>query len=134
MNRGGGPFEAFSITGGTVYRGPIAALDGQYVFADFGGGDDPFFSPLWSFQFDPFTGTVSKLTDWSIDIVGGGLLNRVLGFGTDGFGNLYLSDATGTVYAVTRVAIPLPPAAIPLATALLGLGALRRLGQGRRRA
>ena len=32
---GSGPSEGASVTGGYVYRGPVAALQGRYVFGDF---------------------------------------------------------------------------------------------------
>ncbi len=39
---GTGPREGNSVTGGYVYRGPVEALRGQYIFADFVSGN------LWS--------------------------------------------------------------------------------------
>ena len=39
-------FTGIAITGGYVYRGPVAALDGRYFFADYGTGR------LWSLRWD----------------------------------------------------------------------------------
>ena len=126
FGQGFGPFEGFSVTGGTVYRGPIPELQGLYFFADFGPGDPSYQSPLWSFLLDPDTGTTSQLTDWNVKIAGGGALGPVLGFGTDGIGNLFVSDSNGFVYQFVGATIPLPATVLLLAGALLGLGALRR--------
>ena len=39
---GTGPRQGNSVTGGYVYRGPVEALRGQYIFADFVSGN------IWS--------------------------------------------------------------------------------------
>ncbi len=48
-SHGTGPRQGNSITGGYVYRGPIEALRGQYIFADFISGN------LWSFPISRVT-------------------------------------------------------------------------------
>ncbi len=129
---GTGAFEGFSVTGGTVYRGPIEALQGLYFFGDFGPGDPAFQSPLWSFRLDPAAGTISQLVSWGIDIPGAGALGPVLGFGTDGLGNLFVSDANGSVYQFVAATIPLPAPGLLLAGGLIAFGTLRRRRQSPR--
>src|SRR3546814_14599680 len=44
-SHGGGPRQGRTVTGGYVYRGPLASLQGQYVFADFISGN------IWTVPF-----------------------------------------------------------------------------------
>ncbi|MGH6633938.1 MAG: PQQ-dependent sugar dehydrogenase, partial [Sphingopyxis sp.] len=43
--RGNGPRQGATVTGGYVYRGPVASLQGQYVFTDFISGN------IWTVPF-----------------------------------------------------------------------------------
>lgn len=96
-SHGTDPDDGNSVTGGLVYRGPINALRGQYIFADF-------VRPrIWSLaqaglvigqtvpssqftnryaQFTPNAGTIANIT----------------ALGTDQAGNLYVVTIGGSVY------------------------------------
>ncbi|MBX3449559.1 MAG: PQQ-dependent sugar dehydrogenase [Planctomycetaceae bacterium] len=91
---GSGGFEGRSITGGYVYRGPIADLQGQYFFADYVS------QRIWSFTRSG--NTVTDLTDWTSqfrpDV---GTIGRVSSFGEDNIGNLYIVDFDGDIFRVT---------------------------------
>ncbi|MEE1658012.1 PQQ-dependent sugar dehydrogenase [Microvirga sp. CF3062] len=79
-----------SITGGYVYSGPIAALQGKYVFGDFGSGR------IWTLE---QIGTNWVRTDITAMIVpSAGTIERIASFGTDRNGNLYVVDITGEVF------------------------------------
>ncbi|MBJ6124721.1 PQQ-dependent sugar dehydrogenase [Microvirga splendida] len=79
-----------SVTGGYVYNGPIAALQGKYVFGDFGSGR------IWTLE---QIGTDWVRTDITAMIVpSAGTIERIASFGTDNNGNLYVVDITGEVF------------------------------------
>jgi glucose/arabinose dehydrogenase len=121
-------FTGRSITGGYVYRGPIAALDGRYFFADF------FTAELWSLLWDGsdpsgFDGTnYSDLTDHTGDPAftpDVGTIDSVASFGEDDEGNLYVLDHDGEVF---RLPEPATPAAL-----LVGIATILALPRRRRR-
>jgi len=101
---GSGPFQGNSITGGLVYRGPIAGLDGQYVFADF-------FDELWSVPVGslvqgttlPSSGFTLRDTAFTPNI---GTINQITSFATDAAGNLYITDLGGEIFRVQPSATP----------------------------
>jgi len=78
-----------SITGGYVYRGPIAWLDGTYFFADYCS------DKIWSFRYDG--ATISDFTDRTAELAPGGGLDilTISSFGQDELGNLYICDLSG---------------------------------------
>ena len=94
---GSGAGQGFSITGGNVYRGPIAALNGHYFFSDYVLGQ------IRSLRFD---GTLDE-TDYNGNNVVGfvnwnlqtnytaGSINNPSSFGEDFAGNLYVCDLSG---------------------------------------
>ena len=102
-------FSGIAITGGYVYRGPVAALDGTYFFADYNTGR------LWSLRWDGsdpsgFDGTnYTELTDhtgeaaFTPDV---GDFGPVTSFGEDRDANLYVLSLDGEIFY-----IPEPPAA-----------------------
>ena len=122
------PFEGFSVTGGAVYRGPIAELYGRYFFSDY------VTAQIWSFLPNLVDGSISELLLWSL-ISPNGLPTGVLSFGQDGSGNLYIvgEGAGGGVFRIASAAVdPVPiPAALPLFAA--GLGAMGFFGWRRNR-
>jgi glucose/arabinose dehydrogenase len=84
------PAEGCSVTGGFVYRGSaIAHLSGTYLYSDYCSG---FLRGL--FYND---GTIVAERDWTIELPSPG---RVVSFGEDGFGELYVLTAAGEVLKV----------------------------------
>jgi glucose/arabinose dehydrogenase len=100
----GAGFTGNSVTGGVVYRGPIAELAGRYFLADFVTAE------LWSLRFDGsspnlFDGTnYTELTNHSGDprfTPDMGTIGSVSSFGEDDAGNLYVLDLNdGEVFFV----------------------------------
>lgn len=89
------PFNGGSITGGYVYRGPVAELQGRYFFSDFISGN------IYSGAFDPSTNPAlyngTNLTNiqnhtaaFETQIGGGADIRYVTSFGEDNAGNLYI--------------------------------------------
>jgi Ca2+-binding RTX toxin-like protein len=79
-----------SITGGYVYRGPVAALNGSYFFADFA------VPQLWSLRYDG--SGVTDVTNQSAALTpsnGQGTVEWISSFGEDADGNLYITDIFG---------------------------------------
>jgi glucose/arabinose dehydrogenase len=96
---GSGPLQGNSITGGHVYRGPIEALQGLYIFADFVSGN------IWSAPISslPFGSTAasSVFTNRNAAFTpNAGSLSSVTGFGEDEAGNLYIVTIGGSVFAI----------------------------------
>ena len=97
---GNGDFEGASITGGLVYQGPIASLQGQYFFADFVN------NKIWSapyaalVQGQIFPATQYTLRNAQFTPEGGGAIRSVVAFGEDTAHNLYIVDLGGHIYAV----------------------------------
>jgi hypothetical protein len=90
-----------SITGGYVYRGPDAGLNGTYFFADFSQ------SKIFSFRFDGTT--VTDFRDRTLELrnaVGGGTIDNISSFAEDEFGNLYVIDYGGEVFRINPVPEP----------------------------
>lgn len=80
--------EGCSVTGGFVYRGAaIPEIDGHYFYSDYCAGF------LRSFRFAN-DGAVDR-TEWAV-----GNLGRVLSFGQDSAGELYILSEDGTVYRI----------------------------------
>jgi glucose/arabinose dehydrogenase len=82
-----------SVTGGFVYRGgAIPELAGHYFYSDFCGGF------LRSF-YAAADGTLYADRDWNIASPG-----RVVSFGQDGRGELYLLTLDGSIWKIVRAA------------------------------
>ncbi len=86
---GSGPLQGNSVTGGYVYRGPIASLQGKYFFADFTSNN------IWSLEVNPTTGLMvpGSLINWTKHAGSGpgqGSLNGIASFGEDALGNVYI--------------------------------------------
>lgn len=96
---GSGPLQGNSLTGGIVYRGPVAELEGDYVFADFISNN------IWSFPVSAVAQgeTIASsgftiLTDSLAPDAGS--LSGIAGFAEDVSGNLYILTIGGSIFAV----------------------------------
>jgi glucose/arabinose dehydrogenase len=87
-----GEAGACAITGGIVYRGAsIPEIVGHYFYSDFCGGY------LRSFRYED--GQVVDATDWTTQV---GIPGRVVSFGVDGAGEMYVLT-TDAVYRVVAL-------------------------------
>lgn len=85
--------EGCSVTGGYVYRGAaIPELAGRYFYSDWCGG--------WLRSFMYENGVATDQRDHTGEVGG---LASVSSFGTDGFGELYLTTAGGDVWKLVAV-------------------------------
>jgi glucose/arabinose dehydrogenase len=85
--------EGCSVTGGYVYRGSaIPELAGRYFYSDWCGG--------WLRSFLYQDGAATDLQDHTGEVGG---LASVSSFGTDGFGELYVTTAGGDVWKLVAV-------------------------------
>ncbi len=118
-------FTGSSVTGGYVYRGPVASLDGRYFFADYAR------ALLWSLVWDGTDPTLndgndySDLTDHSGDpdfTPDVGAFSLISSFGEDDAGNLYIVDLDGEIFL-----LPEPAPALMPGVGFAALLALRRL-------
>lgn len=89
---GFGTFRGNSVTGGYVYRGDDASLNGDYFFADFSR------SNYWKFDPDDPSGTVVNLN--SALFGGGSVANSPISFAEDAAGNLYFLSIGGGLYRI----------------------------------
>lgn len=94
---GSGPREGQSVTGGYVYRGPVEALRGQYIFGDFVTGN------LWSLPVSQLvagaTVPSSQFTLRRSDFAPvQGTINNISSFGLDQAGNFYIVDFDGEIF------------------------------------
>jgi len=105
-----------SITGGTVYRGPVQALHGLYLYGDFCS------ARLWTF--DPASDTVVERT---ADLAphDGTSIDSIVAIAEDGGGELVIVDLGGEVFRVMLEPVACGLGAEP-ALALPALLALRR--------
>lgn len=86
----GGPGGGFSVTGGYVYRGPVAKLQDHYFVADYQ------LPRLWSFE--QSNGRPGKIIQWHGKLKEAGI-KMISSFGEDPEGNLFLTDhATGNIF------------------------------------
>ncbi|MEP4198456.1 MAG: PQQ-dependent sugar dehydrogenase [Aliishimia sp.] len=120
--------DAQSITGGLVYRGDNPDLDallGQYIFADFST------DKIFSIDETSVLGSTPLVTEYDLngDIAG---LRRIVAFGTDGAGNLFVSNYFGDLYQITAAStlaatpVSLPASMMLILSALVGLRTLKR--------
>ena len=80
--------EGCSVTGGYAYRGEaIPELDGRYFYSDYCGG--------WLRSFLYENGEATDPMDHTGQV---GALASVTSFGTDGFGEIYVTSAAGDVW------------------------------------
>ena len=113
-NRTDPEFGGRSVTGGVLYRGPVAELQGLYLFADFVS------EQIWSL--DPANPDASVENITALLAGEGQTLGGVSSFGEDQDGNVYVVNLGGEVFRI----VPEPSS---VAVGLLGLSA----AAGRRR-
>ncbi len=103
---GGGPDQGYSVSGGYVYRGPIASLQGVYFFADYVTEN------IWSFRYDGanLADFTNRTAEFAPDV---GSIDGISSFGEDALGNLYLVDLGGEVFQI----VPEPGSLVLLAAA-----------------
>ena len=100
---GTGPLQGDSLIGGYVYRGPVVALRGQYVFGDYVN------KRIWSVAASSMVqGTTlanTSFTDRTTDFTPAtGAIGNISSFGVDDRGNLYILDiANGAIFMVDDV-------------------------------
>ena len=88
------PNGGFSVTGGYVYRGPGAGMQGVYLYADFVSGQ------VWSFRV--VDGAVIDAQNRTEQLVQtGGAVTSIASFAEDGRGNLYIVSLNGNVHRIT---------------------------------
>jgi hypothetical protein len=105
--RGSGTFQGFSVTGGYVYRGPIAEIHGHYFFADYVG------ERIWTLVWDgadpaDFDGTNwTNLTDRTGELATGAHgIDAISSFAEDGLGRLYILDLGGEIFRIVSTDTP----------------------------
>jgi glucose/arabinose dehydrogenase len=96
---GSGPLEGNSLTGGHVYRGPVEALQGLYIFADFVSNN------IWSAPVAGLpagtTAPSSIFTNRNADFrPNAGALAQITSFGEDQAGNLYIVTFGGDLFRI----------------------------------
>ena len=96
---GSGPRQGNSITGGYVYRGPVEALRGQYIFGDFITGN------LWSFPLSRISlGATLASSEFTLRNASfaptQGTIDNIASFGVDQQGNLYIVDFDGEIFRI----------------------------------
>lgn len=79
--------DGCSVTGGYVYRGSsIPGITGHYFYSDYCSG--------WIRSFRYTAGEAVEQTDWGLDA------GRVLSFGRDSSGEIYVLNSAGVVYRI----------------------------------
>ena len=92
-NHGMNDNEGLSVTGGYVYRGPIKALQGRYIFGDY---QNP---RIWSFMLK--NGKASDFKDHTKNLQPpSGRINLISSFAEDNEGNVIIVDHTGSIYRI----------------------------------
>jgi len=119
---------AGSVTGGFVYRGSNAALEGKYLFADF---CQNFFR---SFVWDGDGGVTGSIDDLTSQLDPLGQISFPVSFGEDAAGELYIVDFDfGGGGEIFRIPVPEPGFTHGLIAAFASVLALRRAGESGRR-
>jgi glucose/arabinose dehydrogenase len=98
-SHGSGALQGNAVTGGVIYRGPVEALQGLYVFADFISGN------VWTVPAASLprgaTQPAGVLTNRNAAFApDAGTLENVTGFGEDQQGNLFIVTIGGDVFMI----------------------------------
>ena len=83
----------FSVTGGYVYRGQSAGMQGVYLYADF------VTDQVWSFRVVDGK-AVDAANRTSQFVTSGGTVDQIASFGEDGRGNLYIVGLDGEIFRI----------------------------------
>jgi MYXO-CTERM domain-containing protein len=104
-----GRTDGRSITGGFVYRGAaIPTLRGTYFFADYETWK------IWSFRWNGSSVTEARDRTEQLQPRTGGSIRKIVSFGEDLAGELYIVDMNGAVHKIVPVGAPaVPDAAAP---------------------
>ena len=99
---GSGAGQGNSVTGGYVYRGPIAALRGEYVFGDF------ISTRLFSFPANAAvqgsTLSNAQFADRTVEWApSGAVIGNISSFGEDENANLYVVDFDGEIFMIDEI-------------------------------
>jgi glucose/arabinose dehydrogenase len=91
-----------SVTGGYVYRGPIAALRGEYVFGDFISRRLFSFPASAAVQGSTLSNTqfADRTAQWAPS---GSALGNISSFGEDDSANLYIVDFDGEIFMLDEI-------------------------------
>ncbi len=100
-----GPLQGRSVTGGYVYRGPVEAHQGDYIFADFRSDN------IWAIPAaDLVNGTTRPASDLenlnAAFAPDAGALTLITSFGTDTAGNLYIVSYLGDIFRMEAEQTP----------------------------
>jgi len=98
-SHGTGPLQGSTVIGGFVYRGPVEALQGLYIFADFISDN------IWSVPIANLppgsTAPSSVLANRNAAFTpDAGTLTRIVGFGEDQAGNLLIVTIGGSIFMI----------------------------------
>jgi Ca2+-binding RTX toxin-like protein len=87
----GGPSGGFSVTGGYVFRGQVAGLEGEYFFADYVSNQ------IWSLieENGALVRVVNRTNAITPDV---GTVNQISSFAQDRAGNLYILGLDGEIH------------------------------------
>jgi glucose/arabinose dehydrogenase len=94
---GSGPTQGNTVTGGHVYRGPVEALRGHYVFGDFVNGT------IWSIPLSRLVpGQTVPASQFTVRDLrpDAGVIDNVVSFGIDQSDNLYVIDFDGEIFVI----------------------------------
>ncbi|MGA9659026.1 MAG: PQQ-dependent sugar dehydrogenase [Asticcacaulis sp.] len=96
---GNGAKEGASLIGGYVYRGPIASLQGQYIFGDYVN------KRIWALPASQLVPGITLSNAAFTDLTAAftpstGAIGNILSFGEDDADNLYILDGGGNIFRV----------------------------------
>lgn len=98
-HHGTGNFQGSTVIGGLVYHGPIASLDGKYIFADY-VNHHIWAVPYARLKAGPFLdgrGYEVRDSDFAPDA---GSIDQPVAFGKGSDGRVYIVDLDGEIFAV----------------------------------
>ncbi len=88
-------FRGNVVIGGNVYRGPVAAFQGHYIFSDAGSAN------IWKLDPEAIDPRASVTRINNLLLSDAGSVGGLSSFGEDAVGNLYLIELSGEIFRVT---------------------------------